>query len=343
MKKTETYILNMEEKGNIEEKLLLNQLEIQNEKEAQIKSSVISQLKTEIISLKDYIKKMNIQIRNNFNMEILPSLEEGFANISQKIKNGESDQDALQDLIHEWMNKLFNMDYINPLIILYENYIKKLEIEIKNYENLNKKNENLIMKLIGENNELRDKIIATEEEMKNFLEIRNEISDGSSIIVMDREHVMKVEERNKLLSKENEILVVNYNKLQNELFQLKNENQIYGNEERNLKYQNLNNEFIKMKNNNEELKEQNEIMNKKILDISNINNTLEVDNLKLKDVINKMNYELNAYKEANQRYENLLKNNTDNNYYNINNNINNIKKENINNNNNVDNNKSDDE
>jgi len=181
-----------------------------------------------------------------------------------------------------------------------------------------------------------EKIIASEEEMKNFLEIRNEISDGSSIIVMDREHVMKVEERNKLLSKENEILVVNYNKLQNELFQLKNENQIYGNEEGNLKYQQLNNDFIKMKNNNEELKEQHEIINKKILDISNMNNILEVDNLKLKEVINKMNYELNIYKEANQRYENLLKNNEDNNNFNnkYNNNINNK---------NVDNNKSDDE
>jgi len=163
-KKTETYfggksnafILDVKEKDNNEDnQLFLNQLEIPKEKEAQIQSSVISQLKTEIASLKDYIKKMNIQIRNNFNMEILPSLEEGFTTISQKIRNGEKDQDALQDLIHEWMNKLFNMDYINPLIILYENYINHLETEIKNYQNLNKKNENLIMKLIGENHSFR--------------------------------------------------------------------------------------------------------------------------------------------------------------------------------------------
>jgi hypothetical protein len=279
-------------------------------------------------------------------LEIQLSLEEGFAHISQKIKNGESDQNALQDLIHEWMNKIFNMDYINPLITLYENYIKNLENEIKNYENINKKNETLIMKLIGENNELRDRIVATEEEMKNFLEIRNELGDGTSIIVMDREHVMKVEERNKLLSKENEILVVNYNKLQNELFQVKNQNQIFGNEERNLNYQKLNNDFIRMKNDNENLKEQNEIINKKILDVSNMNNILEVDNLKLKEDINKMNYELNTFKEANQRYENLLKNNFNNNFKDINNfNNNNINNNHINNNmdNNADNNKSDDE
>ena len=202
------------------------------------------------------------------------------------------------------------------------------------------------MKLIGENNELRDRILATEEEMKNFLEIRNELGDGTSIIVMDREHVMKVEERNKLLSKENEILVVNYNKLQNELFQIKNENQIFGNEERNLNYQKLNNDFIRMKNDNENLKEQNEIINKKILDVSNMNNILEVDNLKLKEDINKMNYELNTFKEANQRYENLLKNNFNNNFKDINNfNNNNINNNHINNNmdNNADNNKSDDE
>ena len=46
-----------------------------------------------------------------------------------------------------------------------------------------------------------------------------------------------------------------------------------------------------------------------MMDISNMNNALEIDNLKLKDVINKMNLELNNYKEANERYENAFKNN----------------------------------
>jgi hypothetical protein len=277
-------------------------INIPNEKEAEIKSSVISQLKSEITSLKYYITKMNIQIRKNFNLELQLSIEEAFSYFSEKIKKGEKSQEELQELINAWMNKIFNMDYINPLITLYENYIKNLEKELQTYQNLCKKNETLIMKLIGENNELRDRVLSTEEEMKNFLEIRNELSDGSSIIIMDREHVMKVEERNKLLSKENEILVVNYNKLQNELFQLKNENQVFDNNEKNLKYQQLNNEFIKMKNDREELIEQREIINKKMMDISNMNNALEIDNLKLKDVINKMNLELNNYKEANERY-----------------------------------------
>ena len=319
MKKKETYIggksnafvLDINNNNKEEDQMFINEINIPKEKEAEIKSSVISQLKTEISSLKEYIKKMNIQIRKNFNLEIQLSLEEGFVEITKKIKSGEKDREALQDLIRDWMNKLFNMDYINPLIILYENYIKNLENEIKNYENINKKNENIIMKLIGENNELRDRILATEEEMKNFIEIRNQMSDGSSIIIMDRDHVMKVEERNKLLSKENEILVANYNKIQNELLQLKNENQIFGNEERNLKYQKLNGEFIKMKNNNEELIEQRDIINKKMMEMSNVRNNLEIDNLKLKEVISKMNYELNSYKEANERYENLLKNNNE--------------------------------
>ena len=48
-------------------------------------------------------------------------------------------------------------------------------------------------------------------------------------------------------------------------------------------------------------------------DISNMNNKLEIDNSKLNEVINKMSYELNSYKEANKRYENVLKNNKDNN------------------------------
>ena len=319
MKKIETYIggesnvfsldINANNINNEDKLNIINEINIPNEKEEEIKSSVISQLKTEIISLKDYIKKMNIQIRKNFNLEIQLSIEEGFAKLSEQIKKGEKNQDSLQELIHSWMNKLFNMDYINPLITLYENYIKTLEQEIINFQNLNRKNENLIMKLINENNELRDKVLATEEELKNFLEIRNELSDGSSIIVMDREHIMKVEERNKLLSKENEILVMNFNKLQSELIQLKNENQIFGKEDKNLKYQQLNNELIKMKNEREEILEQKDIINKKMMEISNMNENLEIDNMKLKEVINKMNYELNVYKEANERYENMLKNN----------------------------------
>ena len=295
-------------KINNEDKIFINEINLPNEKQEEIKSSVISQLKTEITSLKDYIKKMNIQIRKNFNLEIQLSIEESFAYFSQKIKNGEKTQDALQDLIHEWMNKLFNMDYINPLITLYENYIKKLEQEITNYQNMAKKNENLIMKLVLENNELRDKILTTEEEMKNFLEIRNELNDGSSIIVMDRDHVMKIEERNKLLSKENEILVVNYNKIQNELLQLKNQNQIMGNDDINIKYQKLNSEFNKVKNDKDELFEQNNIIYEKMNDISNMNNNLERENFKLKDIINKMNNEIEIYKEANKKYENMINN-----------------------------------
>ena len=317
MKKTETYIggkanafsldINSNKIIN-DENIQINEINLPNEKQEEIKSSVISQLKTEITSLKDYIKKMNIQIRKNFNLEIQLSIEESFAYFSQKIKNGEKTQDALQDLIHEWMNKLFNMDYINPLITLYENYIKKLEQEITNYQNMAKKNENLIMKLVLENNELRDKILTTEEEMKNFLEIRNELNDGSSIIVMDRDHVMKIEERNKLLSKENEILVVNYNKIQNELLQLKNQNQFMGNDDINIKYQKLNSEFNKVKNDKDELFEQNNIIYEKMNDISNMNNNLERENFKLKDIINKMNNEIEIYKEANKKYENMINN-----------------------------------
>lgn len=299
--KINTFALNQNEN----EQNVPNKINILQEKEEEIKSSVNSQLKFEIASLKEYINKMNIQIRKNFNLDIQLSIEEGFAHLSQKIKTGEKDQKTLQDLITVWMNKIFNVNYINPLITLYENYIKSLEEEIRNLLNINKKNENLIMKLVRENNELRNQIISTEEEMKNFLEIRTEISDGSSIVVMDREHIRKVEERNKLLSRENEILVVNYNKLQDELFKLKSENQMLGIDDNNMKYQKLNNEFIKIKNINEELLGQQEIYNQKIIDMSNANNMLAIDKQKLNDDINKMKFELNTYKEAYERNEKL--------------------------------------
>ena len=96
--------------------------------------------------------------------------------------------------------------------------------------------------------------------------------------------------------------------MQSELFQLKNQNQIFGNDDANLKYQKLSKEFDKMKNDNEKLVEQGNIIYQKMNEFSNMNNNLERDNIKLKGIIDKMNKEIEIYKEANKRYENMLNN-----------------------------------
>ena len=175
--------------------------------------SVSSRYMDEITALKNYIRKMNLLVRKNLNLENFPSLEEGFNYFSRKMKNEDPHSEKIQETINKWMDQILNVDFMNPLISLYEKYISNLEEELKNSKEKNNKYEKKLVDLIQENNELRDKIQTVEEEFKTFLEVRNESGDSSSIIIMDRNYIRKLEERNQLLNKENEILILNYNKL----------------------------------------------------------------------------------------------------------------------------------
>jgi len=276
------------------------------EKEKGYINNISSTYKTEILALKNYIQKMNILIRNNFNMEIIPSLEEGFASFSKKIKNGDEHSEKFQEVINEWLNKLLNVDYLNPLITLYEEYIKNLEEELKKSKDIIKRYETDLAKIVNENNDLRNQIQISEEELKNFLEVRNESGDGSSMIIFDRDYIMKLEERNQLLSKENEILVVNYNKLQNDFIQLKNELRANGIEHKDMRYDQLNQQHIKLINDYNILQGQFNVNNQKFNEIANKNDILAIENQKLRDIKIKDDNKINTYREANQKYEYLL-------------------------------------
>ena len=289
--------------------LNLNKNKLDNDKDKDYSSSLVSKYQREILDLKNYIQKMNTQIRINLNLEIIPSLEEGYASFSQRIKNGEEHSEKFQDTINEWMNRLFNVNYINPLITLYENYIQNLEEELKKSKEMNKKYENNIIKLVNENNDLRNKLITKEEELKNFLEVRNESGDGSSLIIMDRDYIMKVEERNQLLSKENEILLVNYNKLQNEFMQIKCGIGSNSNNFDDMKYQQLNQDFLKMQNDYKILLGQKDINQKKVIEISNKNNALEIENINMKNQLKDFKSQEDIFEERNQRLSNILINN----------------------------------
>ena len=267
--KTNPFIFNM----NLKE-LEKNKMKIEKENENEYLSAINLKNKNEILALKNYIQKMNSLIRKEMNMEI-PSLEEGFEYFSKKIKEGEEHSEIFQDTINEWINKILNVDYFNPLILLYDNYIKNLEDELKNSKEKIKKYENIINKLVNENNELRNQVQISEEELKNFLEIRNENLD--SMIIMDRDYMIKLEERNKLLSKENEILIVNFNRIQNELIQMKNNNGNMSNIQNDMKYKNLNEKYLKLNNEYKDLQGQYNITNQKLFEFADKNNKLEND------------------------------------------------------------------
>ena len=303
--KNDPFLLDINQKDKDKEidKEKINIIEKNKGNELDYISSLTSRYKNEILVLKNYIQRMNVQIREHLNMEIIPSLEEGFDSFSKKLKNGAQQSEISRDMIHEWLNQLLNVDYINPLITLYENYIKNLEEELKNCKNQNKKYENTIYKIVNENNQLRNQLQISEEQLKNFLEIRNESGDSSTMIVMDRDYMMKLEERNQLLSKENELLVVNYNNLLNKLMEIKNENFYNGTGQNNINQ--LNQQIL-------DLQKGNEINIKKINELQNENQLLKSKNYTYRGSLYKLNEENQAIRGKISGLNNILDNNNNN-------------------------------
>ena len=243
-----------------------------NQLEEEYLQALNSQAKNEISALKQYIQKMNEQIRLQLRMEVLPSLEEKLVEYSTKIKNEKELNEKCYESINDWLNKILNVDYIDPLINLYNRYIKSLEEELKNIKKMNKKYENTITTLVNENNDLRSQLLVNEEEMKNFLGIRNGGGDGSSMLVTDRDYILKLEERNQLLSKENEILYINYSKIQNELMQVKrgnNYNNYNDKNENDMKYNKLYQKYLLTEKKNKMLQDQYNAIYKKQKDFEN--------------------------------------------------------------------------
>jgi len=254
----------------------------------------------EIYRLNKYIQNMNYLIRKYFNMKRLPDLEEGLEKFSDTIKNPQ-DIPGYQKIISQWLNDLLNADYINPLITLYEKHIENLNKEVNKYKALSEKYEKQIRGLLNDNKELMDKLLTTEKELKKYIEVYLE-SGVDNFKINDKDYTTKVEDRCRALAKENEILVVNYNKTLNELSQLKNKSGF-------AQSNNISQQYSKLFNDYDNLKKQFEMNKEKVNEISNNKNLLEKENLKLKNDLSKVEYELKTYKESNQRYENILKNN----------------------------------
>lgn len=259
--KSNPFFLNLNPKEYNKDELNLKDKNKENEEK--FLSSLSFQSKNEILALKKYIQKMNQQIRLQLKMELLPSMEEKLIEYSKKIKDEKELNEKCYESLNTWLDKILNVDYIDPLVNLYDKYIKSLEEELRNSKKMNKKYENTITKLVNENNDLRSQLLVNEEEMKNFLGVRNGGGDGSNILVTDRDYILKVEERNQLLSKENELLFINYNKIQNELMQIKRGNNYIDKTENDIKYNKLYQLYLETERKYKELQIQyNDIYNK---------------------------------------------------------------------------------
>lgn len=273
VQKQNPFIIDISQKKINKGELILKDKNRKLEEEYRIAQN--SQSRNEISTLKQYIQKMNEQIRLQLRMEVLPSLEEKLIEYSKKINNEKELNEKCYESINDWLNKILNVDYINPLITLYERYIICLEEELKNTKKMNKNYENTLTKLVNENNDLRSQLLVNEEEMKKFLGIRNEGGDGSSMLVTDRDYIMNLEERNQLLSKENEILYINYSKIQNELMQVKrgnnynNYNNYNDKNENDIKYNQLYQQCLLLEKKNKMLQDQYNAIYQKQKDFEN--------------------------------------------------------------------------
>ena len=153
-------------------------------------NSLINQYTNEIYLLKRYIERINKEIRQNLNMEI-PSIDEVLSTITIN-ENSAFDQNTLNQLL----NKTINVEYINPLLSLYDTHIQNLENELKLTKDILKKKDNQLSDLVNENNKLRIALEQRNFEFKNFIEVKANTNNSESIKVMDFEYVMKLEERN---------------------------------------------------------------------------------------------------------------------------------------------------
>ena len=159
-----------------------------------------------------------------------------------------------------------------------------LENEIQHKQSLLGKYDRYVSDLVNENKMLRQQLEIRDSEFKNFLEIKTANEDGESNIVIDREYVLKLEERNNLLSKENELLAVGYHALQKEMFELKqNVNQTFqSNNDKALAYDQLYVMYEDAQNNLNMLTSKLKTGEGKIYELGDEKNKVEVENQNLK-------------------------------------------------------------
>ena len=275
-------------------------------------NDLINQYRTENTFLKKYIERINTEIRKNLNIQV-PSLDEGFASLTSM--KGEEFPTLDQNVLNEWLNRLINVEHINPLFGLYDTHIQNLENELIYTKNIVKNYDSKISDLINENNSLRQALEVRNNEFKSFLEIKvndpNEgdvVMDSEGDVVMDREYVLKLEDRCNVLSKENDILAENYVNLQKDNLSFKQEanNTIQNNFDKINGFDNLYQNYLNLQNNYEILMNKNQTNELKMFEFADKNNKLEIENENIKNKIeqqNKIIIDLNSKIEI---YKNLI-------------------------------------
>jgi hypothetical protein len=285
----------------VSKKEIYNSLNDNSNFENDFIKNITNRYKKEIEILKSYINKLNHEIRKKLNIEI-PLLSE------ELLK--ETNTNELLKIFNESLSKLQNFEYINPIFKLYEENIKKLEEELKIYKKLNKSYENQITEFVKENNYLRECIIIKETELRDQYRIKLSNSDK---MIYDEDYIRMVDERNNILSRENEIILNNFHKISQELldYQIIFNEKHRENIEKINHFDNLKEELDRVNNIVDNLILNNKINEDKIVDLTDKNSKLEIDKNNLLLQIENLKNENKGINEALEFYKNYI--------YNINN------------------------
>lgn len=260
-------------------------------------------------------KKEN-KIKSQYdNIDMVSEKSQRFLNTQINLEKYQKDQNFnynlnlqfLKDYFDETLSSLINIEYINPILITYDNHVKILEEEITQMKTSCKKYETKIIDLTQENKALRENLLIKANELKDIVNIRVE-STYNKGIVYDEEYFKQIDERNNILSKENEIILLNYQKIYNEYIEFQanylekhNENmkkvEIFDKIYEQLNQANINIDNLILKN---------QICENKLCELVEKNTKDEVELEAYRLEFHKLKSEIQSLTESNIFYKNLI-------------------------------------
>lgn len=227
--------INNNEEDKTQERFITHKLDYSN---TAIKL-LVDRYQREIKDLKSYIQKLNFEIRKsslnstiNFpeipinNISNLDNMvnnsnilyNDGTINKNIQNKNDEEYSKIIKKF-NDLIDRFIAPEYLNPIFKIYD---ERIELIDKDNEQLKVKIRSLESRLIeyvNENSGLRENNLLLKSELKKVLSTKVENNEGK--LIYNEEYISQLEDRNNLLSRENELITINYQKITKEYFDFK--------------------------------------------------------------------------------------------------------------------------
>lgn len=297
----------------------------------EIIKQISSKYQTEISDLKGYIIKLNNEVRKSNTGEeiIFPDVSSYINEISTYMNISKIDKKKLssidlpvidelmkyiEDLLlvfNRTVENMTNINYVSPIITLYEKRVHQLENELAENKQKQKRYETEISSLLNENSSLRNELFRQKSEIYRLISMK--VINNKQEVVYDEEFIKILDERSKLLSHENQSITVNFYSLLDEYNLYKSQVSQKFNEfnEKCQSYDDLNNELLVKKDEVDELKSKLILAENQIYQcINDINiltidkETFQIENQRMKHDIDTLQEGLSFYKRQFEVYNN---------------------------------------